>query len=106
LAACERVKQVVEVIEDDRKRDFKLVNILKKYQGSNERVLVFALYKKEAQRLQENLEYKGFVCSAVHGDKSQFDRTQAVEDFRSGKVPILVATDVASRGLDIPGEAS
>ena len=45
---------------------------------------------------------KGFSCVSLHGDKSQMARNEAFEKFRSGQVPILVATDVAARGLDIP----
>merc|ERR1712147_426912 len=57
----------------------------------------------EAARLETNLKRSGWKVSSIHGDKSQDARTQAVEQFKSGEVPLLVATDVAARGLDIPG---
>merc|ERR1739848_975787 len=63
---------------------------------------IFVLYKKEASRIEENLKHMGWNCTSIHGDKSQGARTQAVESFRDGDIPLLVATDVAARGLDIP----
>lgn len=60
------------------------------------------LYKAEAAKLQQTLEYKGFNVTAIHGNKTQTDRTDALESFRNGSVPLLIATDVAARGLDIP----
>jgi len=102
LAAGTRITQIVQVLED-RERESRLFNILKKaHSQQTDRVLIFALYKKEAARMETVLVRKGFNCSSIHGDKSQDMRTRALEEFRSGKVPLLVATDVASRGLDIP----
>lgn len=66
------------------------------------RTLVFALYKKEAARVEQMLERQGFSVGALHGDMSQTTRMEALENFKSGKTGLLVATDVASRGLDIP----
>lgn len=60
------------------------------------------LYKREAVTLQNFLQGKGFNVTAIHGDKSQHDRTAALEEFKSGRTPLLIATDVAARGLDIP----
>ena len=67
------------------------------------RVLVFVLYKKEATRIEEFLYRQGWKVTSVQGDKSQAARQKAVDDFKAGKIPILIATDVAARGLDIPG---
>merc|ERR1712112_218670 len=103
LAAGTRITQIVEVVED-RAREGLLQKLLNKYHSSRKnRVLIFALYKKEAARLETNLKRSGWKVSSIHGDKSQDARTQAVEQFKSGEVPLLVATDVAARGLDIPG---
>jgi len=100
--ANKRVTQIVEVIED-REREARLRVLLQKYHSSRKnRVLVFALYKKEAARLENMLMKNGWACAAVHGDKNQRDREIAVNAFKSGKAPLLVATDVAARGLDIP----
>jgi len=102
LAAGTRIKQIVEVI-DDRARESKLTKLLKEYHGSRKnRLLIFVLYKKEASRIEGNLQRGGWNCTSIHGDKSQEARIQAVESFKSGKIPLLVATDVAARGLDIP----
>jgi len=102
LAAGTRIKQIVEVI-DDRARESRLTKLLKEYHASRKnRVLLFVLYKKEASRVESNLQRSGWNCSSIHGDKSQEARIRAVEEFKSGKVPLLVATDVAARGLDIP----
>jgi ATP-dependent RNA helicase DBP3 len=110
LEANGRVSQEVEVVSDPRSRDGKMVNLLKKYtsdpkwkgKGKEVRILVFVLYKKEATRVETTLKRAGWRACGIHGDKSQEARTAALADFKSGKVPILVATDVAARGLDIP----
>ena len=60
------------------------------------------LYKKEAPRVEDFLYNQGYSTVCVHGDMNQRDRTQAVDSFRGGQIPILIATDVAARGLDIP----
>ena len=103
LAAGTRIKQIVEVIED-RARESRLTQLLKNYHSDRKnRILIFVLYKKEAARIETNLSNRGWRVGSIHGDKSQEGRTQAVEQFKSGAVPLLVATDVAARGLDIPG---
>ena len=101
LCANKRVQQTVEVIED-RARDQRLREILNKYRGKRDRILVFALYKKEAERLESSLKREGFDVCSIHGNKHQAARTQALSDFKDGKCPLMVATDVAARGLDIP----
>ena len=102
LAASHSVKQIVEVVED-RSRDQKLQELLNTYHGNrSNRIIVFVLYKKEAARVESLLVRRGWNATAVHGDVSQAQRTAAVEAFRQGKTPLLVATDVAARGLDIP----
>merc|ERR1711953_1027418 len=102
LAAGTRIQQIVEVI-DDRAREPKLHKLLKEYHSSRKnRILIFVLYKKEASRIEDNLKRMGWNCTSIHGDKSQQARCSAVESFRAGDIPLLVATDVAARGLDIP----
>jgi ATP-dependent RNA helicase DBP3 len=100
LAANKRVEQRVEVIED-RARDQRLRQILKQH-PSNHRILIFALYKKEAQRMEDSLRRDGYKVCSIHGDKNQHARTSALAEFKDGTCPLLVATDVAARGLDIP----
>lgn len=65
--------------------------------------LVFTRTKRTAQKVADDLEDRGFAAAAVHGDLGQGAREQAMRAFRSGKVDVLVATDVAARGLDITG---
>lgn len=69
---------------------------------TNSRVLVFALYKLEATRLTQTLERNGYSVSSLNGSLSQHQRIAALEDFKSGRTRLMVATDVAARGLDIP----
>ena len=102
LAAAHSVQQIVEHI-DAKQKDRRLLELLRKYHGSRKnRVILFVLYKKEAVRMEQFLGHQGWNCVAIHGDKSQGDRSGALEHFKSGKVPLLIATDVAARGLDIP----
>ncbi|PAN10585.1 hypothetical protein PAHAL_2G103400 [Panicum hallii] len=102
LAANHDVMQIVEVL-DDRSRDSRLLALLDKYhQAQSNRVLVFVLYKKEAARVETMLQRRGWKAVSVHGDKAQHDRTKALSLFKEGKCPLMIATDVASRGLDIP----
>jgi len=69
--------------------------------GAWEQVLVFTRTKHGANRLAEYLEKHGLTAAAIHGNKSQNARTKALADFKAGSVRILVATDIAARGLDI-----
>lgn len=110
LTANSRVEQVVEVFDDPREKDNRLLKRLKDLshkktsrKGSDEaRVLIFALYKKEATRIEQSLRRAGYDVGALHGDMSQTARMDALEKFKTGETGLLVATDVAARGLDIP----
>ncbi|KAJ0053949.1 hypothetical protein Pint_03537 [Pistacia integerrima] len=102
LAANHDVMQIVEVL-DDRSRDQRLLALLEKYHKSQRnRVLVFALYQLEADRLENMLRKSGWKVVAIHGKKAQHDRTKSLSLFKQGTCPLMVATDVAARGLDIP----
>ncbi|CAF3582777.1 RNA-dependent ATPase [Fusarium graminearum] len=104
LQANARISQSVEVLEP-RGKEFRLLEVLKEHQqGSkkNDRILVFCLYKKEATRIENFLSRKGIRVGGIHGDLRQEQRTRSLEAFKSGQTPVLVATDVAARGLDIP----
>ncbi|KAA1107264.1 RNA-dependent ATPase [Puccinia graminis f. sp. tritici] len=108
LTASCSVEQTVEVLEETRGKEWKLLNTLKELgkdsqkNKSKDKIIVFALYKKEAQRLHEFLLRKGFQACCIEGNMSQDKRSKSLEDFMTGKSTILVATDVAARGLDIP----
>jgi ATP-dependent RNA helicase DBP3 len=104
LRANTRIEQRVEVV-DPRNKEYRLLQLLKQYQSGSQqddRILVFALYKKEATRVEGFIRAKGFRVAGIHGDLSQDQRTKSLDAFKQGKTPILVATDVAARGLDIP----
>lgn len=104
LRANTRIVQKVEVV-DPRGKEYRLVQLLKQYQSGDQkddRILVFCLYKKEATRVEGFLRTKGFRVAGIHGDLSQEQRTRSLEAFKKGHTPVLVATDVAARGLDIP----
>lgn len=104
LRANTRIVQEVEVVEP-RDKQQRLLQLLKQYQsGKNktDKILVFCLYKKEATRIEEFIRQRGFNVGGIHGDLSQQKRTESLEAFKNGSVPLLVATDVAARGLDIP----
>ncbi|MDW3094796.1 MAG: DEAD/DEAH box helicase [Gammaproteobacteria bacterium] len=96
--ASDLVSQVVHPVDKIRKRE--LLSFL--ISSNNwEQVLVFNRTKHSANRLAKQLESDGIGAAAIHGNKSQGARTKALADFKSGKVRVLVATDIAARGLDI-----
>jgi ATP-dependent RNA helicase RhlE len=92
------VTHVVHPVDREHKREL-LTHLIKSQ--NLEQVLVFVRTKHGANNLARQLEKDGVSSTAIHGDKSQPQRTQALEEFKQGKVRVLVATDVAARGLDI-----
>lgn len=104
LRANIRIKQTIEVI-DQRAKEQRLLSLLRQHQSGaqkDDRILVFCLYKKEATRVEMFLRSQGCRVAGIHGDLSQAQRTQALGQFKDGSCPLLIATDVAARGLDIP----
>ena len=88
-----------------QEKEGRLVDLLNRSQRgvkSPDKVLAFCLYKKEAIRIERLLRAKAFKVAAIHGDMSQQERFSSLEAFKSGTATVLVATDVAARGLDIP----
>lgn len=98
-AVADTIIHRVHPVDGNKKRDL-LVDILAA--RHTERVLVFGKTKHGCNRLAEQLEKAGLPALAIHGNKSQAARQKALDAFKSGKTRILVATDVAARGLDIP----
>jgi ATP-dependent RNA helicase RhlE len=96
--AAELVSQVYHPVDRVRKRE--LLSHLIHSQGWKQ-VLVFTRTKHGANRLADQLDDDGINSSAIHGNKSQSARTKALADFKKGEVRVLVATDIAARGLDI-----
>lgn len=95
---AERVDQTVHIVDQAHKRDI-LSHIIR--ESGWHQVLVFTRTKHGANRLAEKLVKDGLSAAAIHGNKSQAARTRALEEFKNGKVAVLVATDIAARGLDI-----
>jgi ATP-dependent RNA helicase RhlE len=96
---AEAVTHIAHPVDGARKRDL-LIDILS--QRWQDQILVFGKTKHGCNRLAEQLEKAGITAVAIHGNKSQSQRLKALADFKSGKSRVLVATDVAARGLDIP----
>jgi ATP-dependent RNA helicase RhlE len=88
----------VHLVEQGEKRAV-LSHLLR--EGATPQTLVFTRTKHGANRLAEQLERDGINCAAIHGNKSQNARTKALADFKEYKVQVLVATDIAARGIDI-----
>jgi len=99
LSTNHMVSQTIECCEDTEKRD-KLLKLLDKIMDGS-KILVFTETKKGADQLTKYLREDGWPALAIHGDKSQQERDWVLNEFRTGKSPIMIATDVAARGLDI-----
>jgi ATP-dependent RNA helicase RhlE len=98
--AVSTVTHAVYPVPRERKTKL-LVELLK--QSDMDSVLIFTRTKHGADRVVRHLEDAGIAATAMHADKSQGERTRALEDFKSGKIRVLVATDIAQRGLDVSG---
>jgi ATP-dependent RNA helicase RhlE len=94
----ELVTQVVHMVDRERKREL-LSHLIAT--GRIEQALVFTRTKHGANRLAQQLERDGIAATAIHGNKSQPQRVRALADFKAGRFTVLVATEVAARGLDI-----
>lgn len=97
--AADKVTQEVHFIAKGEKTNL-LIEHLSKHVG--ERALVFGRTKHGCEKLMKTLVKAGFDAASIHGNKSQGQRDRAIDGFKAGKITVLVATDVAARGLDIP----
>lgn len=98
---AENILQAVYELEDENK--VKLVAHLLQGKKNLQRTIIFCSTKKKVREVDRALQRSGLVAAAVSSDLQQDEREAALQDFRSGKVPIVVATDVLSRGIDIKG---
>lgn len=98
--AAADIEQRVIYVDDAEKENYLLYELDKL--STNSRVLIFVETKRKADALQRFLYTQKFEVVSIHGDRSQIDREDALEAFKRNDVQILVATDVAARGLDIP----
>ncbi|WP_371224018.1 DEAD/DEAH box helicase [Roseovarius sp. 2305UL8-3] len=97
--AADKITQEIHFIAKSEKPNL-LIELIGKHR--DERALVFGRTKHGSDKLARKLEQAGFAVAAIHGNKSQGQRERALKAFRDGHVKVLVATDVAARGLDIP----
>ncbi|CAH1904895.1 ATP-dependent RNA helicase RhlE [Candidatus Nitrotoga sp. HW29] len=97
-ATAELITQKIYPVDRERKREL-LIHLIKEYNWHQ--VLVFTRTKHGANKLAEQLNKDDIPALAIHGNKSQAARTRALAEFKSGKLQVLVATDIAARGIDI-----
>ncbi|XP_037033601.1 ATP-dependent RNA helicase p62-like isoform X3 [Bradysia coprophila] len=105
LCANHNIKQVVQVCDEAKKR-FELQALIQNIHGQDgqpRKILVFAETKQGVDYIGKYIKSCGIKCSVLHGDKSQKEREHILNGFRSGIVNIVVATDMAARGLDVAG---
>ena len=95
---AERVKQSLHIVDKGDKRDL-LIHLIREHQWFQ--VLVFSRTKHGADRLAEQLSRAGIPAQALHGNKAQNARIRTLDGFKNGKLQVLVATDIAARGIDV-----
>lgn len=101
LAANHNIKQHIDVCKEDEKEN-KLMNLLEEIGNQEEnKTIIFAETKKKVDLLTNKIRRAGVPVVGIHGDKSQTDRDYSLNAFRNGRAAVLVATDVAARGLDV-----
>ncbi|XP_026989366.1 probable ATP-dependent RNA helicase DDX17 isoform X1 [Tachysurus fulvidraco] len=101
LSANHNILQIVDVCLENEK-DNKLIQLMEEIMAEKEnKTIIFVETKKRCDELTRRMRRDGWPAMCIHGDKSQPERDWVLSEFRSGKAPILIATDVASRGLDV-----
>lgn len=101
ISANHRVHQIVKICNEFDKRDFLLKNLANISRETENKTIVFVATKRTADDLTHFLKKENFSTLALHGDKSQSERDFTLQQFKSGRCTIMVATDVAARGLDV-----
>lgn len=99
-ATSENIRQVIFSLENEDDKSAAVAHLIQ--QQDLKQVIVFSNTKLGASKLARHLERGGLSATAIHGDKSQLERMKALDAFKAGEMAVLVATDVAARGLDIP----
>merc|ERR1719341_2862161 len=101
LSANHNILQIVDIMQD-REKDDKLIQLLTEMaQEQIQKTMIFIETKRKVDDVTQYLRRTGWPAKCIHGDKSQQERDWVLSEFRSGRTPILVATDVAARGLDV-----
>ncbi|GKZ27328.1 ATP-dependent RNA helicase dbp2 [Aspergillus brasiliensis] len=101
LSANHRITQIVEVVSDFEKRDRMIKHLEKIMENRANKCLIFTGTKRIADEITRFLRQDGWPALSIHGDKQQQERDWVLNEFKTGKSPIMVATDVASRGIDV-----
>ncbi|CAF0863426.1 unnamed protein product [Brachionus calyciflorus] len=101
LKAAKTVTQKLEMVKSEDEKSEILMDLIKNRMSESDKLIVFVGRKSTADNLSTELALKGLQCQAIHGDREQCDREEALQDFKDGLVRILIATDVASRGIDV-----
>ncbi|KAI5200741.1 P-loop containing nucleoside triphosphate hydrolase protein [Aureobasidium subglaciale] len=101
LSANHRITQVVEVVAEFEKRDKMIKHLEKIMEDKDNKCLIFTGTKRVADEITRFLRQDGWPALSIHGDKQQQERDWVLNEFKQGKSPIMVATDVASRGIDV-----
>jgi len=101
LTANHNILQIVDVCMENEKEN-KLARLLEEIMGEKEnKTIVFVETKRKCDDIERRMRKDGWSVACIHGDKSQIERDQVLRDFRTSRIPILIATDVAARGLDV-----
>ncbi|KAI1375948.1 Phosphomethylpyrimidine kinase-domain-containing protein [Hypoxylon crocopeplum] len=101
LSANHRITQIVEVVSEGEKRDRMIKHLEKIMDNKENKALLFVGTKRVADDITRFLRQDGWPALSIHGDKQQNERDWVLDQFKTGKSPIMVATDVASRGIDV-----
>jgi len=99
--ANKNVTQHVEIIQQVYQKESRLESILRDIMAKNGKAVVFCATKRMTDQLTRNLQRGGFLAQPIHGDKDQYERDRVLKDFKTGSCRIMVATDVASRGIHV-----
>jgi ATP-dependent RNA helicase DDX5/DBP2 len=97
LSASHNILQQVQVLSEHEKNDELMKQIAKCDRA--DKVIVFTATKRKADEVAKEMKYQGYQCASIHGDKMQSQRDYVMQEFKNGRKNILVATDVAARGL-------
>ncbi|KAI9786191.1 MAG: ATP-dependent RNA helicase dbp2 [Geoglossum umbratile] len=101
LSANHRITQIVEVVSEFEKRDKMTKHLERIMDNKDNKILIFTGTKRVADEITRFLRQDGWPALSIHGDKQQNERDWVLNEFKTGKSPIMVATDVASRGIDV-----
>lgn len=101
LAANHNIRQIIQICQEEEKEN-RIIKLLKEITADRtNKIIVFVETKKKVEDVLKLIRRENFGATSIHGDKSQMERDSVLNDFRSGKSSILIATDVAARGLDV-----